>query len=86
MLAAQNHSSSLRKLDLSHDLFTVEDGACLHILNLLEGNPQLGKVSTRIGWKISELGLQIQHLLDFNKSRRVLVTGQGTNPLGALSI
>jgi hypothetical protein len=76
--AAQKHPSSSRKLDLIRNMFTVEDGACHHLLNLLEGNPQRGRVSTRIGWKVSELRPQIQHLLDFNKSGRVLVTGQGT--------
>jgi hypothetical protein len=82
-LAAQNHPSSLWKLDLCGNMFTVEDGACHHLLNLLGGNPQLGRVSTKIGWKASESELrpQIQHLLDFNKSGRVLVAGEGTLPI-----
>jgi hypothetical protein len=64
-------------------MFTVKDGTCRHLLNLLEGNPQLGRVSTKIGWKASESELrpQIQHLLDFNKSGRVLVAVEGTPPV-----
>jgi hypothetical protein len=82
-LAAQNHPSSLRKPQLCGDVFAVEDGACHHLLNLLEGNPQMSRVSTKIGWKASESELlpQIQHLLDFNKSGRVLVAGQLTLPV-----
>jgi hypothetical protein len=82
-LAAQNHPSALRKLDMCGNMFTVKDGACHHLLNLLEGNPQLGRVSTKIGWKAfeSEMRPQIQHLLDFNKSGRVLVAGQLTPPV-----
>jgi hypothetical protein len=75
------HPSSLRKLDLSGNIFTMEDGACHHLLKLLEENPQLGRVSSKVGWKASELRPQIQHLLDYNKSGRVLaVAGQGTTP------